>query len=77
MASMVGVADGCGVRLVLGSGPFEADFSAAEGAVAYCLDFDFHSWPYGASDCDQRSRLPDVIPWNHFKCLPFSPILRR
>ncbi len=43
MASMVGVADGCGVRLVLGSGPFEADFSAAEGAVAYCLDFDFHS----------------------------------
>ncbi len=49
MASMVGVADGCGVRLVLGSGPFEADFSAAEGAVAYCLDFDFHSWPYGAA----------------------------
>ena len=43
MASMVGVTDGCGVRPVLGSGPFKVDFSAAEGAVAYCLDFDFHS----------------------------------
>ncbi len=43
MASMVGVADGCEVCPVFGSGPFEADFSVAEGAVAYCLDFDFHS----------------------------------
>ncbi len=43
MASMVEFADGCGVCPVFGSGPFEVDFSAAEGAVAYCLDFDFHS----------------------------------
>ena len=43
MASMVGVADGCEVCPVFGSGPFKVDFSAAEGAVAYCLDFDFHS----------------------------------